>query len=354
VSGTVKQGKPLGTGTFRVDLDRVVAEEWAPPKTGKGAAAPKPAAPAPGPIPLRSLTGTVTVGEVRSGRMIIRDVVAPIQFENGSLSVDPLRGRIGTGTVDGKLDVQSLQAKPHFSLKLDITRAPVQDVAAGLLPFRSPVTGLLNGSMDLNGPGLPGPEVVDSLRGSLSGTVDQGEFLPSPAITRLTSTLGLTNVGQLAFRTITHTLRIDGGRVIVDKVKGDVGADRFDLTGAMGLDQSLGLALHLSLAPSRISGGGTIGSLARYARDADGRIPLDVRIGGTVLKPVVQLQAGKALESAGQKLQQSLTQELTKSLTRQARPDTTARADTTRARADSTATDPLKRGKDALKRLLGR
>lgn len=355
VTGTVKQEKPLGTGSFRVDLDRVVVEEWAPPRTEKGApAAPKPAAKPTPPIPLRLLTGTVTVREVRSGGMVVRDVVAPVRLEGGSLAVEPVRGRIGSGSIDGQLNVRSLFADPHFDLKLDITRAPVQEVAAGILPFRSPVSGFLNGSVSLDGPGLPGPEVVDSLRGSLSGTVDQGEILPSPTISRLASALGLKDAGDLAFRTISHTLRIEGGRLIVDKVKGDLGADRFDLTGGMGLDQSLGLTLHLSLAPSRISGRGTLGSLASYARDAEGRIPLDVKIGGTALKPVVQVEAGKALEAAGQKLRQSLKQELTKSLTRTEAPDTARGPDSTRARADSAVAKPLEKGKEALKRLLGR
>jgi hypothetical protein len=296
----------------------------------------------------------VTVGEVRSGGMVIRNVVAPVRLENGSLSVEPMTGRIGTGSVEGALDVQSLFTDPHFDVKLDITRAPVQEVAAGILPFRSPVSGLLNGSVSIDGPGLPGPEVVDSLRGSIAGTVEQGQILPSPTISKLTASLGLKDAGDLAFRTISHTLRIAGGRLLVDKVTGDVGADRFSLAGAMGLDQSLGLTLHLSLAPSRISGGGTLGSLASYARDAEGRIPLDVKIGGTVQKPVVQIEAGKVLEAAGQKLRQSLTQELTKSLTRSAPPETARTADSTRAGAESTAVNPIEKGKEALKRLLGR
>ncbi|HEY7727653.1 MAG TPA: AsmA-like C-terminal region-containing protein, partial [Candidatus Eisenbacteria bacterium] len=355
VSGTLKQGRPLGSGTFRIDLDRVVMEEWAPPKARTGGPAPAKAPPAAAPpIPLRSLVGTVTVGEVRSGGMTVRDLVAPVTFEAGSLSMEPVRGRIGSGTIDGLLNIRSLFTAPHYSLKLDVARAPAQEVAAGLLPFRSPVSGLLNASVVLDGPGLPGPEVVDSLRGSVSGTVEQGEILPSPTLSRLTSTLGLADAEHLSFRSISQTLRIEGGRLIVDKVKGDVGADRFDLTGSMGLDQSLGLALHLSLAPSRLTGRGTLGSLAAYARDAEGRIPLDVKIGGTVLKPVVQLEAGKALEAAGQKLRQSLAQELKKDLTRPTRPASPDRADSAGSRADSSQGDALERGREALKRLLGR
>jgi hypothetical protein len=350
ISGTVTQEKPLGTGTFRIDLDRLVAEEWAPPKGAKPAAAAgaKPSPGPPPPIPLRALTGIVTIGELRNGGMLVRNLVAPVRYEGGALSVTPIRGEIGAGSIEGDLDVRSLLASPSYTLQLELKKAPVEQVAAGILPFRSPVTGLLNGSIQLSGPGLPGPEAVDSLRGALSGNVVEGSLVPSPALTQIQSLLGLSEKGAVAFQTLSHTLRIDRGRLLVDRVKGDLGIDRFDLAGSMGLDQSLDLGVNLSLAPSRVKGGGALASFASYARDAEGRIPLEVRVGGTVLKPTVSIKAGKTLEAAGQKLRQQLGQEIVKGLARRAAGDTLA------APGDSARKDPLKSGREALKRLLGR
>ena len=351
ISGSVKQAKPLGTGTFRIDLDRLVVEEWAPPKGAKGAApAAAGTAGPPPPIPLSALTGTVTVRELRNGGLVVRDLVAPVRFEGGALSVAPIKGAIGSGSVEGALDVRSLLTDPRYALQLEVKRAPVEQVAAGILPFRSPVTGLLNGSVALDGPGLPGPEAVDSLRGALSGTVDQGAFVAAPTLTQIQSLLGLSEKGPVSFKSLSHTLRIERGRLLVDRVKGDLGVDRFDLTGSMGLDQSLNLAIHLSLAPSRLKGGGTLSSFANYARDSEGRIPLELTVGGTVLKPAVSVKAGRTLEAAGQKLGRKLGQELVKGLTARA-----AQADSASARADSAAKkDPLKSGREALKRILGR
>ena len=47
-------------------------------------------------------------------------------------------------------------------------------------------------------------------------------------------------------------LRIEGGRLLLDKVKGDLGADKFEMTGALGMDKSLNLGLLLRLAPERV------------------------------------------------------------------------------------------------------
>ncbi len=356
VTGSVRQEKPLGTGTFDIRLDRFVAEEWAPPKGAPAKKAAPGAAPAAAPpIPLRALDATVRVGEVRSGGMTVRDLVAPIRYANGALSVSPIKGAIGTGSVEGGLDIKSLIAQPQYALHMDVKRAPVEQVAAGVLPFKSVVTGFLTGTVDLSGPGLPGPEATSALRGALSGTVEQGTIAANPTLTKLGSALGIAgSAGGVAFRTITQTLRIEGGKLLLDKVKGDLGIDRFDLAGSLGLDQSLNLALHLSLAPQRVKGGGTLGALAAYARDAEGRIPVDVTITGNTRAPAVSLKPGRMLEAATERLKQNLGSQLLKSLAPQAKPGAPAESARAQARPDTTPESALQKGRDALKRLLGK
>ncbi len=85
--------------------------------------------------------------------------------------------------------------------------------------------------------------------------------------------------------------------------------------------------------------------IARYARDEQGRVPIELKIGGTDKAPTVSLKPGKAMEIAGKQLQQRLGSELTKRLAG-SKPDS--------ARTDSTAADPTKKRRDALLRLLGR
>ena len=347
VDGTVKQEKPLGTGTFHIVLDRFVAEEWAPPTGAKGTSGKAPTAPqAPPPIPLRALNAILEIGEVRSGTMQIRNLVAPIRFQNSNLSVAPITGAIGTGTLQGGLDVASLIASPSYTLHLDVKRAPVEEFISGMLPFRSSVSGFLNGVVDLKGPGLPGPEATNSLVGSLTGSVEEGRFLPSATLSKVTGMLGL-NSGEsgVSFKQLTHSIRIAGGRMLLDKVRCELGADLAEMNGSVGLDHSLDVNLLLRLAPSRVKGGGTLAEIARYARDEQGRVPLELKITGTDKAPVVSIKPGKAMEIAGKRLQQKLGTELAKQLA-DSRPDS--------ARTDSTAADPMKKGREALRRFLGK
>lgn len=368
VTGAVTMGKPLGTGAFVAHLDRFIAEEWAPPVPAKGAAK-APAAPAPGAppmaLPFRSLTADVSIGELHQGTMTVKDVSVPVRFQDGTLTVEPIRGAMGTGTIGGGLTVRDLMTKPSYALKLAVLKAPVEEFARGLIPFKLGLTGALSGDVDLTGPGLPGAEVSDQLRGNLTGTVEQGKIAESESLKKIRGLLGLGGGTDMAFKTISHVLRIEGGRLLLDKVRGDLGADKFELTGALGMDKSLNLGLLLRLAPERVKGNSALAQFARLARDPDGRLPVQLGIGGTTDAPKVQLKAGNLLGAAGGELKESLTKSLTKSLTEKLTPpakgsatDSTASAtpaDSTAAKKDSSAAaDPLKKSRDALRKLLGK
>lgn len=347
-AGSMLLGKPLGTGTFRAHLDRLVIEEWAPPPSPNGAGGTGIAAtPGPPPIPLRSFEASVTIGELRSGSMTLRDVVVPLRFADGNLTAAPLHGAIGTGTLSGDIYLKNLTAAPSYSLVLDVKRAPVQEVLGGVIPLDLGFTGLASGSIRLAGPGFPGAALENSLQGVLSGTVEDGMILETPTIAGLRSALGLESGSGssegVAFRTLTHSLRIQAGRLLFDSVKGDIGNDVYQMTGSMGFDRSLDLDLLLKLAPGRFAGGGTLATLARYASDKDGRLPVNVKVTGTAMAPKFSVNPTRTLDPARLRLQDQLRKELAAAV----------RGDTTGTDSVS-AGDPLRKGREALRRLLGK
>jgi len=157
----------------------------------------------------------------------------------------------------------------------------------------------------------------------------------------------------MAFKTLTHSFRIAGGKLLLDKMHGEMGKDLFEMAGSLGFDQSLNMDLLLRLAPERIKSGTAAAEFARFAKDAQGRIPVNVKITGTTLQPKVSVKASRTLEGAGK----TFTQELMKGLAAKTTPKTKATPESTAAKADSADSakqDAIQKGRDALKRLLGK
>lgn len=342
VTGKVVMGA-IRSGTFDVKVDRLVAEEWTLGSNGldggaRGAPGGKPSR---APIPV--IVAIMHVGELRNRGLVARDVSAPVRFTEGKLVADPISGTIGGGSVKGALDISGIGARPSFTMHLDLTKVPVEDVVAGFLPMRLPVTGTLTEIVNLSGPGFPGPQAASSMKGTVAGTLERGVIKQSPALRQLRETLGADAPPDVPFQLITHAARIEQGKLLLDKTTGDLGRDLFSLSGALGFDQTLDLDALLRLAPSRVAGGGFLAQLARYAKDAEGRIPVEVKITGTALAPKVSVRPGRLIAEAGTQL---IKDELTKFLGGGRRDSAAA--------ADSAAGSGGSRGGGLLEQLFGR
>jgi AsmA-like protein len=360
VTGQVALG-PVKSGTFDVKVDRLVADEWTGgagtgvrlEDVGADAAKSKP--------PLSSIVATMRIGELRNRGLVVHDVTAPVRFTQGRLAADPIEGKIGSGSVRGALDVTGVGAKPAFTLHLDLSQVPVEDLIAGLLPVRLPLSGALTDVIDLRGNGYPGPEAAATMSGTVAGKIERGLFRQSAALKQLREALGGESPSEVAFQTLTHSARIQGGKLMLDKVSGDLGKDLFSITGAVGFDQTLDLNALLRLAPGRVTGSTFLAQLASYGKDAEGRVPIEVKITGNALSPKVNVQPARFIESAGTGF---VKEEVGKLLggNSPARPGgASALADSAGRRPDSTAAHPraardslAKTVKGALRKLFGK
>jgi hypothetical protein len=296
VTGTVKMGT-VPSGVFDVKVDRLVAEEWTLASSGVRLDSSTPGAPA-AKSPIPAIVANMTIGELRNRGLVVRNVTAPVRFSEGKIVADPIKGSISGGTVEGALDIAGATTKPSYTLHLDLKQVPVEDLAAGLLPIRLPVSGTMSDVIDLRGEGFPGPQGAANMTGTVAGTIERGLLRQTPALKQLRAALGAEAPTDVPFQVIKHAARIEGGKLLLDKVTGDLGKDLFSISGALGFDQSLDLNALLRLAPSRVEGGGFLAQIARYARDSEGRIPVEVKITGTALAPKVSIRPGKLVQTA--------------------------------------------------------
>jgi hypothetical protein len=374
LTGTVTQGQPLGTGSFQVSMNRFVAEEWADPK-GVAGGAKKAPAPAGGTaagasIPLRSFDATIAVGEARSGTLLIRNITAPIRFAGDNLVASPIRGEIGTGTVGGKLEVLNITTAPSYSLMLQVRRAPVRELAAGVLPMSLGMTGFANGDIAIAAAGLPGMAAINTLQGALSGTIEEGRILETPTIQALRNALGIvsqTAGSDLKFKALAYSATIADGRLQLSNMGGEVDEMAIAAKGSVGFDRSVDLDLLLLVASQYIKPGTVLATFSRYARDAQGRLPVKVGMSGTLSAPKFSIKPATTLEAAGAGLAKDILGRILDGkrpdTTRAAPADTAASADTSRgatdaprtpARSDTAAPAPLQKAQEALEKIFRR
>jgi len=375
VTGTFRQGKPaapgampLGTGTFQAKIDKLVAEEWAPPP-GKGGSAPSSPPPSKGaPLPLQSFDGNVSIGELHSGKMVLRNVVAPLKFAGGNFTATPVTAALGTGTITGDFAIQKLVTQPSYTMKIKIDKVPVQQLAASMMPLNLGIAGATSGTVDLAGDGLPGLQ-MGSLTGALQGVVEDGKVLETPAIQSLRGALGLVSgksaasaasLPELAFKALSYGVKIQNGRLVINHFGGDIGKDQLAMTGSAGFDKTIELDLLVGLAASHIKPGTALASFANYARDEQGRLPLKIKMTGSTLAPKISIAPATTANAMAKGLAQDILTQLSK---RAAAPDTGRAAvarDSARAAADSGKGAPpestkeeksIKQAEDALKRL---
>lgn len=375
VTGTFRQGKPvakgampLGTGTFQAKIDKLVAEEWAPPP-GKGGSAPSAPAPSKGvPLPIQSLDGNVSIGELHSGKMVLRNVVAPLKFADGNFTASPVTAALGTGTISGDFAVQKVVTTPSYTMKIKIDKVPVQELASSMMPLKLGIAGATSGTVNLAGDGLPGLQ-MGSLQGALQGVVEDGKVLETPAIQSLRGALGLlsgksaaspASLPEIAFKALSYGVKIQNGRLVINQFGGDIGKDKLAMTGSAGFDKTIELNLLLGLAASHIKPGTALANFAKYARDDQGRLPLNIKMTGSTLAPKISVSPATTAEALGKGLAQDLLTQLSKHASADTGRAAAAR-DSARAAADSGKGAPpestraeksIKQAEDALKRLL--
>ena len=369
LNGTLARGKPVSTGTFHIAIDKVIAEEWAPPAGGK--APQKVGAPAPSmlSVPIGALTGTVEIGEVRSGGMRATHISTPIRFDGSDLVAAPIKGVIGTGTFEGSFDLRSPFTQPSYVLHVDVKRAPVEQIAAGTIPFASSVSGFMSGVLDLSGRGFPSASPNETLKGLLKGTLEDGKLKLTPTVLAVARTLGISTGSEVPFTQETHTVRIQGNRMLIDQARGDLGQDKAEMSGSVGIDHTLDLDVLLKLAPGRVKGSTALARFAQYARDSEGRLPIGLKITGFDRAPKITVNTEQLMAAATKQLGRNVGEKIVSDLAKRLAPrpdsaralDSTLAADSVRnpeatrkTAADSTAADPLQKTRDALKKIFGK
>jgi AsmA protein len=252
--------------------------------------------------PLKALTvdfDLALASLILSDQLRLSEVDARARLANGLLVLAPMDARLFGGGFEGRVEVDFNQDPPRVVLQPRLSGIMVEQLASLAGP-NAPLQGLADMSLDLSFSGFEIEEILASLDGSGSYSVEDGALL-GVDLRRLVneelSTSNLANIsrsfgGQTDFERFSGSMQARSGIVELpdlNLVAGDyglAGRGQLDLPAGM-VDYRVDLALGEALTAR----------LPRTVRDATGgRLPLT--IAGPMAEPVVMIDLGGIAERA--------------------------------------------------------
>jgi hypothetical protein len=273
-------------------------------------------------VPPVQLDGRIRAARFVRGATAFDEVDVSVGARGGELEVRAasflmmgggvhLRGRLGLAAGG----VQDGRTQP---LVLDYT---VSDVTADAFlerftAFRGRVGGamLLAGDvrMNLDNHLLP---VTESVGGAGTIAIVEGRLSNWPLLRELGQRLGMSTLDTLSFRDWTGRFRIAGGSVALEETMLESAtlavraAGSFQLSGAL----DIGATVYVPQQQASRIPGAPAAFLVSAVSNADGRVPIGARIGGTVDAPSVRLdltEAGALVANRAREAAQSEAREL--------------------------------------------
>lgn len=206
-----------------------------------------------------------------------------------NFSVNAFQGSILT---DGTLDLRKPEDRP-FNLNLDIVGVEANSFLPKFTSFGNNLFGKFTMNTSLKGS-------LDDTLGIISKTllgdgkvqVYDGRLKGYPIMEKVADFSGLNELRSVDFKNWSNTFTISNGRINIKDLKINSLNTDFAVNGSQGFDGTLDYNMAIKLpgsASERLKIGGMGGQVMNLLKDKEGRINLNLLVGGILNKPSVAL-----------------------------------------------------------------
>ncbi len=267
------------------------------------------------PLPRVRAEGTVAIGRLTMRRFSATDLVGRVRYANGVTSVDEAVCAAYDGRMRGTawFDL-SERADPRYVVRATADSLDANALLTAWTPARDLAFGKLQMSIELDGKGLGPQDVAQSLTATGLAQILGGRLAGSRVLAQIAEFTGVDRFRLLSFRDLAAPFRVARGRVIFDPIAITTGGTDWLAKGSVGLDGTLDFRIGALVPPQEVRA--LPASLTRAAGallDPNGRLSLDMTVGGTVERPRV----GWDRERTASRLVSGVTQRAVDALTKQ-------------------------------------
>lgn len=240
-------------------------------------------------LPNASGGGTVAIARLKQGKLDVRDVKATVALAPAALEAPSfaLRGYGGDVTGSAKFDLRDTR-KPVYEVKSKVVNVQADSLLSAWTPVRNLLRGTLSTDLTFAGAGAEPDDVKKTLTLVGLAALSQGQLGPGPALQAVADLVKLPQVKELKFKDLKLPLRVQNGRLITDAVTLSGPSGDWTMSGAVGFDGALDYAVSVTLPPDVAAAMNAKSALAAGAlADPQGRMLLDLHVGGTAKAPRV-------------------------------------------------------------------
>jgi len=279
--GRAKVRDPGAVARFALSSQSLDGDQLFPARTDDGA------------MPRVRAEGSFRVGAFKLQKFAGRNLAGRLVYQDGVTSVsdvafDAYGGRArGTAWFDW-----NDRRRPRYQVHGTADQVDANQLFSAWTPAKDVAFGTLQMTIDLDGQGLTADELRKSLSAKGIAQVLGGKLAGADVFEGLARFTGVDQWRILSFRDLSAPFRVTGGRVVFDPLAVTTGRTDWLARGSLGLDGTLAFDVAALVPPELVPQlPQALGKVAGAALDPDGRLTLDLKIGGTVSRPRIEWDA---------------------------------------------------------------
>lgn len=298
-------GQPKPLFTFRLDAPFFDYDEMYP--TRRNAAGKVIISTDTVPLPDIEARGKAAVKRGVYSQVEFTDFTADVHYLNRLLTLDNARMTVYGGGAAGKATVDLHdQLHPQFAIAAKADSIEANGFLTRFSFFRDRLFGRMAFNGTFSSRGLLNDEIVRHLSANGKAQMTGARLVRWPLVTQLGAFLNLNLQEEQKIRDLASRFAVENGKVAFDAVTFATGDGDFALAGSVGLDGSLDYRLTTILSPENSQKFRLSSGLKQLFTTDDGRVVLDLNIGGTATDPAFALDFSRAEKKAQEQIQQKL------------------------------------------------
>ncbi|MCC6364407.1 MAG: AsmA family protein [Bryobacterales bacterium] len=239
--------------------------------------------------------GTLSVGKVQYGGVVLNKVKSECSLDRGVLKLDPVTAELFGGSQRGAITMDMRPEATAYAVQTKLERVDTNQLLSSTTSLKQLVYGLMAAEADLKFAPRPGEDIARSLNGTIGLRLNDGRLTGVNILnelSRIGQFLGYAPKGGAITNILllTGTMQIRDGLASTDDLKLAFDGGSLGASGSLGLaDQSIKMKVLSVLskqASDRFGGSRVGGYLTTALANSKGELVIPCLVSGSMAKPM--------------------------------------------------------------------